>query len=177
MLFVALILVLGSVLAVWALAHGRRQRLTEWTEVRDRTIPVHEDALRNLLDGNETAYLQRALAPAAFRRVQRRRLLAALTYLRALSHNAAIMIQLGELGRNSADAAVQGASVQLLNAALLLRLQATLGMVRLSAQCVWPGATDHETSLLSTYDRLRSDFHAVLRARAPMAAGALYSCL
>ena len=80
---------------------ARRDVLSAQTydDLNRQLVPVDIAAFRNLVDANETRYLREKLAPAAFRRIQRQRAIAALAYVKAVAHNAALLKAMADPAR------------------------------------------------------------------------------
>jgi len=146
--FLALALVLFA-------AKGRSQPVTKLEDLAGKTRPVDIEAFRNLIDPDEEEFLQANLSGAAFRAVQRERLRAALDYVGCATHNAAVLLRLGEAALRSPDPEIARAGQQLVDSALRLRLYASLCMLKLWVGIALPEAHLSPGRLLDSYQHLR----------------------
>ncbi|MDT8067428.1 MAG: hypothetical protein ROO76_04605 [Terriglobia bacterium] len=113
---------LGAIaLALWAF-RGTSLQNGSVGELESRLHEVDLPAFLNLTDPEEARFLARSLTPKAFRRVQRRRISATLSYLNALAANAALLIAMGELAGHSDDPEVAESGRRLANTAMRTRL-------------------------------------------------------
>ncbi len=142
-------------------ARGQAQTFSDLDDLNGRTRPVDIDAFRNLVDPEEEEFLRHNLLPCHFRVVQRERLRAALDYVRCTTHNAAILLRLGEAAAGSADPRIAIAGQQLVDDALRLRVYALLAMARLYLGIAMPGSPLSAARLLKSYQHL-SDLAAQL---------------
>jgi hypothetical protein len=154
---VALVLILVSLFALLLLlyvARGQSASIRSLDDLPGQTRPVDLDAFRNLIDPDEEEYLRANLLPSDFRMVQRERLRAALDYIHCASHNAAILLRLGEAARRNSDPKVSLAGQQLVDSALRLRLYALLTIPKLYLGIALPGAHLSPGRLVEGYQQL-----------------------
>jgi hypothetical protein len=158
-MIVAFAFVLVSLLVLAGLfyaARGQNASVANLDDLVGRTRPVDIEAFRNLIDPDEEEFLRDNLLPTEFRVVQRERLRAAVDYVRAASHNAAILLRFGEAARRNEDSRIASAGQQLIDSALRLRLYALLSIPKLYVGIALPGARVSPASLVDSYQRLSS---------------------
>ncbi len=163
-------LVIGIVAAlILALYIARRRVLSAQTydELNRQLVPVDIAAFRNLVDVNESRYLREKLAPDAFRRIQRRRAIAALAYVKAIAHNAALLTALAEPARSSPNPEIASTAQAVAEQALQLRIRSLLLIVRLWAGIAIPGLTIAGSSILDRYQDVSSGLVNFLRLSRP----------
>jgi hypothetical protein len=151
-------LVLLSIIAL-LLMYAVRWKTAPVAELDDlvgRTRPVDIEAFRNLIDPAEEDFLRENLSASEFRAVQRERLRAAVEYVSCATHNAAILVGLGEAARVSPDPKIAEAGQQLLDSALRLRIYALLSIIRLYLGIALPGAHLSAGRLADNYQHLSS---------------------
>jgi hypothetical protein len=132
--------------------------------------PIDVAAFRNLVDPAEDEYLRRHLTPAQFRVTQRSRLRARAAYVLVARKNAAVLVRIGQTALATHDAHAQEAARQLVNDALLLRRNATVALVRVYADMVWPNRSSAAAGLIEGYERLSSSAMLLGRLRNPAVA-------
>ena len=94
------------------LAKGLRSPGGNIDELASQLRPIDVDAFRNLIDEREEKFLRERLPTWEFRRIQRRRNLAAVEYIWCAAQNAAILIRLGEAARQNPDPAIAAAAIK-----------------------------------------------------------------
>ncbi|HTU41724.1 MAG TPA: hypothetical protein VMF10_08440 [Candidatus Aquilonibacter sp.] len=132
--------------------------------------PIDVDAFRNLINPAEDDYLRRCLLPAQFRMVRRERLRAMATYVHAIAHNAATLVQIAEAALTSGDARLVEAARQLVNDALLLRRNATLALARIYIALAWPNSGFAAIRVADRYEQLSGTAMLLGRLQNPSAA-------
>ena len=115
---------------------------------------VDVEAFRNLMDPEEEEFLRVHLPAPEFRTIQRQRLRAALDYLTAVSHNAALLLHLGQSARRSADARIALAGQQLVDNALRLRLYSALAICKLCVRIGFPAAVLQPSGIVERYQHM-----------------------
>jgi len=135
--------------------------------VAPKIEPIDVEAFRNLIDAAESEYLYRRLPAPEFRRVQRERLRAAAAYIRVASHNASLLVMIGQGALAAGDAKTADAARQLVDSALLLRRNATLAILRVYIAMAWPQASLSATPVLHGYERLSSSAMLLGRLQNP----------
>jgi len=154
---VAFILIVISVLALilfFYLARGRSASVKNLSDLQGQTRPVDIESFRNLIDPAEEEFLRSNLSPRNFRMVQRERLRAALDYIHCASHNAAILLRLGEAARGNSDPRVASAAQQMIDSALRLLQYALLTIPKLYIGIAMPGAHLSPSHLVEGYQQL-----------------------
>ena len=167
---ITIFLVIGIVAAlIFALYIARRNVLSaqSYDELSRQLVPVDIAAFRNLVDVNETRYLREKLAPAAFRRIQRQREIAALAYVKAVAHNAALLIAMADPARNSPNPEIASTAQAVVEQALQLRIRSLLLMLKLWVGIALPGLTVAGSSILDRYQDVSSGFVNFLHLSRP----------
>jgi hypothetical protein len=136
------------------LAKGHLSTNDSLDELASRLRSVDVEAFRNLIDENEEQFLREKLPPREFRRIQRRRNLAAVDYIWCAAQNAAILTRLGEAARQNSDPAIAAAAEKLVGNALRLRLYAFQAIPRLYVTAVVPWAHASPNFVADTYDSM-----------------------
>ncbi len=136
------------------ISRGRLSAKLSPDQLVSRMRPVDIEAFCNLVDPEEEYFLRSSLPPALFRSVQRERLLAAAEYVAAVSHNAAILLRVGEAARQPSDPSLVRAGQELANSAVRLRLDCSLVLLRLWTAILLPAAGLSPTPLAERYQHL-----------------------
>lgn len=123
-------------------------------ELSQELRAVDLDAFQNLTDPEEEEFLRANLPAAEFRAIQRRRLRAAIDYLSGVSHNATLLLQLGQTARRSADARVAEAGRNLVDNAVRLRLYSVLATCKLCLRIVFPGTAVQPAGIVDRYQQV-----------------------
>lgn len=153
---IAIIFVVMATLALFSLiwlAQGSSSSASANLEnptARIRSIDI--EAFRNLVDPEEEEYLRSHLPWIEFRSIHRERLRAAIEYVACVAGNAAVLMQVGESARRSADPAVAEAGQKLVDNALRLRIQAFQAMIRLGVGIVLPGVRISAAPVAERYE-------------------------
>jgi hypothetical protein len=171
---VALILVLLAALALAGfLLQIRNKQLAPGGEANlgERLHPVDLEAFRNLIDPEEERYLRDNLPIGKFRGIQRQRLRAAVDYLAGVSHNAAILLQLGQIARRSPDPQIGEAGRNLVDTASRLRLYSLTATAKLYGRMLLPGARFETAPIVGQYEQMRDCAALLSRLRDPATAG------
>jgi hypothetical protein len=149
-------LILPLTFLSWMWKAMARERNVVPGELVEKIVPLDIQAFGNLVDPQEEAFLRARLNRRDFRAVQRQRLLAALQYVGWASHNAAILIRVGEAARHSRDGRIAMAGKQMVEAALQLRLTVVGVRMKLWAGVLLPGVGFSHAGLADHYERARS---------------------
>ena len=163
-------LVIGIVAAlIFALYIARRNVLSAQTydELSRQLVPVDIAAFRNLVDVNESRYLREKLVPGAFRRIQRRRAIAALAYVKAIAHNAALLKAMADPARSSPNPEIASTAQSVVEQAVQLRVRSLLLILKLWVGIALPGLTVAGSSILDRYQDVSSGFANFLRLTPP----------
>ena len=138
---------------VWA-AKGNPWHGEGLSTVSAQVCPVDVLAFRNLVDPREEEYLRARLPVREFRKVQRKRLLAAISYVTCVAQNAAILLRLGEAARTSSDPEVVAAGQELVDAALRLRLYSLLVVPKLCLGVAFPAVPLSPAAIADKYQHV-----------------------
>jgi hypothetical protein len=158
---ITIFLITGVVAAlVFVFYIARRSVLSSQTydELSRQLVPVDIAAFRNLVDPNETRYLREKLAPAAFRAVQRQRQIAVLAYVKAVAHNAALLIAMADPATTNPNPEVAATARAVIEQALQLRIRSLLLIMKLWAGIAFPGLIVAGSSIVDRYQSVSSGF-------------------
>ena len=140
---------------------------TDEAELSKMIRPVDVEAFRNLMDPSEEDFLRQSLQRSAFRSIQRERLQAAREYLGGVSHNAGVLLQLGQAARGSTDARIAAAARHLVEEASRLRIYATLARGKLYLRFVFPEARVQAAGVIARYQQATEDAVQLGHLRVP----------
>ncbi len=171
-IFVVILLLTGALLL-------RRRTLPSnaLEELVSQTRAVDIAAFRNLVDPDEEHYLRRKLSPREFRSIHRERMIAATEYVRAASHNAMILMRLGEATRHHADPEIARTGQELVNNATQLRLYSLLAMAKLYTVICLPNAALSLGAMADRYERVSGLAARVGRMQDPVRAARLFATM
>jgi hypothetical protein len=153
----AIILVVAAVLGLALILRVtvfNRLQISRSKSLARQIEPIDVEAFRNLVDPLQDDYLRRRLPAAEFRTVQRERLRAVAAYVRAASHNATVLVTIGQAALATGDARTTDAARQLVDNALLLRRNTTLALLRIYVALAWPTSRPLAAPILLGYERL-----------------------
>ena len=125
-------------------------------ELTRQIEPVDLEAFRNLTEPSEEKFLREALPPAQFRTIQRERMRAAIDYLGGVSHNAVILLQLGQLAQRSSDPQVAAAGQRLTDDALRMRVYSMTAICKLAVRYAFPESGLQAGGVIDRYQQLTS---------------------
>jgi hypothetical protein len=151
---VLVIISLLGLLFLIRLAKGQGFGSSTLADPRRHLRPVDIRAFRNLVDPAEEEYLRSHLLPADFKMVHRERLRAAAGYIACASHNASILVKMGEQARRSADPLVAEAGGKLVDSAVRLQLFAFQARGKLYLGILLPGRRLSSLGLAESYERM-----------------------
>ena len=162
-------LVIGIAALSFALHLARRGVLSAKThdDLNRQLVPVDIAAFRNLVDVNESCYLREKLAPGAFRRIQRRRAIAALAYVKAIAHNGALLKAMADPARSSPNPEIASTAQALVKQTLQLRIRSSLLILKLWVGIALPELTLAGSSILDLYQDVSSGFANFVRLTRP----------
>ena len=151
------ILAVATALGVFYLwiRSGARSGVNEET-IKGNMQEIDVEAFRNLLDAQEEQYLRENLPAADFRAVQRERLGTALDYIGALSHNASLLLQLGQIARQSPDPRIAEAGRHVVDNAIRLRLYALRVRCGVYTKIAFPEATLEPRAVVTHYQEVNN---------------------
>jgi hypothetical protein len=123
-------------------------------ELSEQIRTVDLEAFRNLTDPQEEEFLHSSLPALEFRKIQRQRLRAAIDYLSGVSHNAALLLQLGQTARRNSDVRIAEAGRKLVDDAIRLRLLSMHAMCKLWLRVAFPGAAVQPAGIVDRYQQV-----------------------
>ncbi|MGZ4786893.1 MAG: hypothetical protein ACXVZV_06035 [Terriglobales bacterium] len=138
---------------------------------------VDVEAFQNLIDPEETKFLRRCLPPAHFRIVQRERTLAAIEYVRNITHNAALLIRLGQLALNHPDPQLARAAQAMVERGLHVRTLAMFALLKLYTRSMVPVLPFEAHDIFRDYRSLTESAVLFTRLQRPAFAGRLSAML
>ena len=136
------------------LAKGRGFSSVAVVDPNFRIRPVDVRAFRNLIDPAEEDYLRRNLPRAEFAAVHRQRLRAAILYIASASHNAAVLMRVGEVARRSTESDIAQAGEKLVDSAIRLRFFAFQATAKLYIGFMLPGMRFSALSMAESYESM-----------------------
>lgn len=152
---ITLTLVLFSFVALLFLIRLAKGRVLTAADSNPGTLnPVDIRAFRNLLDPAETNFLRASLSPSRFKAVQRKRLRAAVAYVKGAANNAAVLADLGNAARRSPEPAIAEAGERLVDSAIRLRIFAARTIPRLYLGILLPGTQVSQSRVAESYERM-----------------------
>lgn len=151
---ILVIVALLALLCLLWLARGRTLGADVLQNPTARIRSVDVEAFRNLVDPEEEEFLRTYLSPAAFRKIQRERLRAAVEYVSCAAQNAAILLRVADAGRRSPDPATAEAAEKLVDNAVRLRLYAFHVIPRLYLGMILPGARISPVRIAESYEQM-----------------------
>lgn len=169
-MILSMVVAVAALLAViLLLSYARKERLAVRTveQLMTHSMPVDLECFRNLIDRSEEEYLRANLPAQEFRSVQRARVRASLEYVHRTSHNAALLLRVGENARRNPDPDVARAGEQIVQSALQLRVYSVLTTALLYARILAPTARIGTTSFVERYERLRDRTAGLARLQVP----------
>jgi len=146
---------------------GNQLGRVDESNLSERLRPVDLEAFRNLTDEEEERFLRTNLPPAEFRSLQRQRMRAAVDYVAGISHNAGILLSLGQIARHSPDAQVAEAGRHLVDSASRLRLYSLIATAKLYRRIVLPGASLESAPIVGRYEQMKDRAALLSRLRDP----------
>lgn len=158
------------VLLLWYAARRQNRGAAFAEPLAQLTRPVDLESFRNLLDPEETAFLQSHLPPREFRGLQRERLRAAAEYVARISHNAALLSRFGEAARLSADPELAAAGQELAEQSIRLRSLSFLVLLNLRLGMLLPSAVLPASRLVESYQKIDSLAARITRVHHPVQA-------
>ena len=158
--------VLALVLFVFR-GFGAIHASSDINELTQQIEPVDLEAFRNLTELSEEQFLREALTAGQFRTIQRQRLRAAMDYLGGVSHNAAILLQLGQLAQGSPERQIAEAGRRLTDDALRLRMYSMMALCKLCVRYAFPDAALESGGVIDRYQQLTTAAMQLGRRQVP----------
>jgi len=143
-------------LIFFVLRVGAARTPRQLDELSKQIKPVDLEAFRNLTEPAEEEFLRAALPVSQFRVIQRNRLRASLDYLAGVSHNAGILLQLGQIAQRSPDERIAEAGRRLSDDALRMRLNSLMAICKLTARYAFPATGLQAGRVIDRYEQLTS---------------------
>lgn len=122
-----------------AVVNLRRQHYAEidLSDIVPYLLPVDVQALADALSVSQDTYLRHSQSAQEFHKLQRKRARLAAEYLRRMSHNAALLQQVGYGQLHSPNRMVAEQAQELIDAGVHVRLYTFLGLAALFFRRVW----------------------------------------
>jgi hypothetical protein len=179
MIISVLIIVAALLSLIFFVLRGFRAARTasEASELTQQIMPVDLEAFRNLTEPSEEEFLRTRLSPEQFRAIQRERLRASIDYLGGVSHNAGILLQLGQLARRSSDERIAEVGRRLTDAALRTRLYSMMALCKLGVRYVFPDAALQPGAVIDRYEQVTEEAVRLGRLQHPDRGGLLSRAL
>ena len=153
---ILVLMIAGSLLGmVYLSIRGRRVAIATAEDFEGRVKPVNLDALQNLMNPTEEAFLRESLSPADYREVERARIRATLDYVGAISWNAALFMSAAQRLRQHKSPEIVAAALQISKEALELRLLSLSAELLLTLRLVLPAARLAPKGIGQVYGSLR----------------------
>jgi hypothetical protein len=162
--------VAAFLLFVWK-AIGRARTASSDGELSQQVRIVDLEAFRNLTDPAEEQFLRERLKPAEFRPILRARLRTAIEYMGGVSHNAGVLLTLGQNARANEDPAIAEAGRNLVDEALRLRLYSVLSISKLWVRYLFPDASLQPSGIVDRYQHATEDAVRLGRLQYPERGG------
>jgi hypothetical protein len=126
---------------------------------------VSVDAFRLLVDPDEKAYLWKSLPEVEFRRLQRKRTVLALRFVRMMASNAALLMRVATLARRTDNSEIVSAADRLIFLSFQVRINALVAEVYLLLKWIFPASTTSVPMPLECYKRLLEKCDWILAQR------------
>ncbi len=175
--FVLIFFAAGALLLFAWIIIGRVRLQGTDEDLSKQVRSVDLEAFRNLTDPAEEQYLRERLSPGKFRAIQRERLRAALDYVGGVSHNASVLLSLGQAARQNPDVQIAEAGRLLVDQALRLRLYSVLTMSKLWLRFVFPDAAFQPSGIVDRYQHVSEGAIRLGRLQYPDRGGLLSRAL
>ncbi len=156
---------------------GAARTASEVSELTQQIMPVDLEAFRNLTEPSEEEFLRTRLCPAQFKAIQRERLRASIDYLGGVSHNAGILLQLGQLAGRNPDDRIAEAGRRLTDDALRTRLYSMMAICKLGVRYVFPDAALQPGAVIDRYEQVTEEAVRLGRLQHPERGGLLSRAL
>ena len=168
---IALLLLLLIAFGLLAITRSHRRTISGLDDLSGNTQAVDLASFQNLIDPGENQFLRSSLNSSDFRTVQRERMLAAAEYVQRISHNAGVLLQLGQLARLNPDPEIATAAQAMVERAARVRLISILALYKLYALSVFPAFPFAMESVFHDYRRLTEAAILFTRLQRPAFAG------
>jgi predicted anti-sigma-YlaC factor YlaD len=166
-LVVIVSIALLSSAAIFVSGRGLVRDISDVRQIVGRVKRVNVGAFRQLQDPRDVEFLRSRLSASAFRKSQRLRARAELSYLISIFQNAAILARVAELARATGEAELVGAGTRLLNAAMQVRVSSGIAILTALVRCWWPAGFGSDRTVIGKYEALRDRVAAVALIQCP----------
>lgn len=156
---------------------GRARLRSDDADLGQQVRPVDLEAFRNLTDPAEEQYLRDRLPPSEFHMIQRERLRAAIEYVGGVSHNAGVLLNLGQIARQNHHAPIAEAGRNLVDEALRLRLYSVLTISKLWMRFLFPDMVSQPSAIVDRYQHVAEGAIRLGRLQYPDRGGLLSRAL
>jgi hypothetical protein len=156
---------------------GRARLRSNDTDLSQQVRAVDLEAFRNLTDPAEEQYLRDRLPPSEFRMIQRERLRAAIEYVGGVSHNAGVLLNLGQIARQNHDPLIAEAGRNLVDEALRLRIYSVLTISKLWIRLLFPDMDSQPSAIVDRYQHVTEGAIRLGRLQYPDRGGLLSRAL
>ena len=153
---------------IFGVMRGNTRKVNGLDDLETRLKSVDLAAFLNLTDPEDLEFLRASLSRSEFRRVQRKRTIAALRYLSAVSHNAAVLLRMGELARHSQNIRTRQAGQELIDTALQTRMFVAVLYLRMVSDLVRPSGMVQAQRLLEGYEDMKERLVHLVSIEQPM---------
>jgi hypothetical protein len=157
-----------SLMALYFCARGHCKAVKTLTDLEGRTIPIDLVAFQKLMDPHDRVFLRQSLPKRTYRRIQRKRNLASMSYVRCAAQNAAILIRVGESLRDASDLEVRTNAARLTESAIHLRFLAVAALLKLSVAVLFPDLELSVATLTNRYSRMVESVQLLTRLTTPV---------
>lgn len=168
---ISLLILLLVAVGLLKLVRTQHVAVSNLDDLPANTHAIDMAAFQNLIDPAETDFLRRHLSPVQFRIVQRERTLAAVEYVRRIAHNAAVLVQLGQMARLNPDPQLAESARVMVERAAHVRIMATVVLMKLYARSVVPGFPFAAEGIFRDYRTLTDSAVLFTRLQRPAFAG------
>lgn len=152
--FILIGIAIAAIFFLLLIARSQRIETQDMTDLSASIRPVDLEAFRNLMSPHEEQFLRSNLARSRFRHIQRRRLVAAISYVQVVAMNAVILMRMAEAAQNSSDPEIVTAGRELAEAASRLRIYSLLVLAKLYVAVVLPGVDFSPAAIAEQYQDL-----------------------
>jgi len=175
--YVIIVLAVAAFLLFIRQTIGRARSGITDGDLSQKVKNVDLEAFINLTNPAEEQFLRERLRPAEFRTIQRERLRTAIEYVGGVSHNAAVLLSLGQNARENQDPLVAEAGRILVDEALRLRLYSALTISKLWARYLFPDAEFQPSGIVDRYRHVTDGAVRLGRLESPERGGLLSRAL
>lgn len=166
-----------ALVAMYFFARGHCESVKSITDLEGLTTPIDLIAFQRLIDPREREFLRQHLPRKRYRRVQRRRNVASIYYVRCAAQNAALLIRVGESLRDTPDQEVRANAARLTESAIRLRFFAVAAILKLFFAVLFPDLDLSVASLSARYSRMADSVQRLSSLTTPVATSRVMASL